>query len=178
MHRNRIPKFFFIQDYFINKFYAEKLNPRLVVEVLTGRETNDSIIESENKGCSLHVRLTDYKYIDKNPLGAAFYKEALELLGVKSHEPINVFTDDIIEAKTLVNSLGSYRFVFPEEEQSLNSEDLLLRLSASESLIASRSSLCWWACFVSSKKRPDTKIVCSWPDELILSNWVSLIRIS
>lgn len=92
----------------------------------------------------IHVRLTDFNQIDKNPLNSSYYNQALaEIRSHTQNSPIVCFSDDIATAREILNQIPNLEF--PEEMEEFRPDILLFHLSSAQTLICSKSSLCWWA---------------------------------
>lgn len=132
------------------------------------------IIHTEKKDShdmTIHIRLTDFLTIDPNPLNLAYYSGA-----IKSFERTNIpdkiscFSDDLQGAQSFLPSNLNYNF--PELHKSLDSYELLVELSSSKVLIASKSSLCWWAalCVLSNGGKVVSPFDCPFASE----RWIKL----
>ncbi len=121
-------------------------------------------------GITLHVRLTDFASIDKNPLTSNYYERAFDLLpdSLKTSD-VFCFSDDIAGASRILKKISKLQF--PEKDQELNPAELLARLSSASFLIASRSSLCNWASF--AVIRNGGFVVSPFTDHPFVGNWLS-----
>lgn len=130
----------------------------------------DPLLKSK-KETTLHVRLTDFLDIDKDPLDGLFYKEALKKVQ-KKHDFANVicFSDDIPNAIKILPP--SFTYIFPEIENSLEANELLRVLSSSYALICSKSSLCWWAANAVSSQ--GGIVVSPWIETAHKSAWLTI----
>lgn len=103
-----------------------------------------SSANSNRDQVTIHVRLTDFLKIDVNPLQSIYYQNALS--EIQKEVEVNLlrcFSDDIDTAKNLLP--GGLTYNFPEILTPYSAPELLTELSNSSFLIASKSSLCWWA---------------------------------
>lgn len=109
----------------------------------------EALCEGENvgiEGVTIHIRLTDFASIDKNPLNSNYYARAIELIpkSFKTSQ-LTCYSDDLDGASRILEKFPSVQF--PERNGELNPAELLAKLSSSTFLIASRSSLCKWASY-------------------------------
>jgi hypothetical protein len=169
-----LPRFFFLRDYFMDKKYIEAIRPHKIVEVLEAASISSSEHIVQSVSCNVHVRLRDYYLVDKEPLDSNYYRASLALLNLNSQDSIHVFSDDIEGAREILPKSSTHSFVFPEEIEGFSQEQLLFQLSCARNIIASRSSLCWWSCVLATLKNPAVRVICSWPDNLILQGWIKI----
>jgi hypothetical protein len=109
-------------------------------EVLSGSDVEFA------QNLTIHVRLTDFASIDSDPLNSKYYRNAISLMpGEVKTNPTICFSDDIAGARTILQGIPHLKF--PEIDQVLNPAELLKRLSSTNFLIASKSSLCNWASY-------------------------------
>ena len=93
---------------------------------------------------SVHVRLTDFLTIDPTPLNSEYYESAISFVeNLSTSGFITCFSDDISSAQKMLPSDRAY--FYPELNKALNAYELLIELASSKTLIASKSTLCWWA---------------------------------
>ncbi len=152
--------FMFIQGWFQSFRHLPSL-----VEFQAFQLERDSRLES----IALHVRLTDFKNIDPDPLTRNYYKKALGVIAKKKVE-IDSYSDDIEGAKIMLLGLG--KFSYPENESFMSPSELLRRLGSSKSLICSRSSLCWWAANLVSSR--GGLVISPWRDFAHNPQWISI----
>ena len=121
---------------------------------------------------NVHIRLTDFKQIDPNPLDSNYYRKALEIL--RSTEPIpyfNCYSDDISGAKEILRFPANV--TFPESLNQLKPDELLSALSNCKVLICSRSSLCWWAAQIVEAR--GGIVISPWVGTTHKSSWKSVV---
>jgi hypothetical protein len=111
---------------------------------------------------ALHIRLTDF--LPTSPFDKEYYEIALK----KAHESgsleLDCYSDNISHAKELLGNSNDAELFWPEENQVLRSDEFLFQFSQYNSFIASKSSLCWWACFLAWKRNPNIAIIHPWAD--------------
>lgn len=125
--------------------------------------------DSRHESTAIHVRLTDFKNIDPDPLTQNYYKNALRVIAKKGVE-IDSYSDDIEGAKIMLSGLGSFNY--PESESFMSPSELLRRIGSSKNLICSRSSLCWWAANLVSSR--GGLVISPWKDSAHNPQWVSI----
>lgn len=162
-----LPKFFFIQDYFANSRYVDSMEPIKLLSVFP--KSQEKI-----KRCAIHLRFTDFLKIDSDPLTRDYYGKALSAIPLSSNHVIDVFSDDIRMAKDFLSAFHIYKFEYPELERKLQPEELLITLSSYQNIIASRSSLCWWACVLASLSSELSMVVSPWDSRLSRSEWLTI----
>lgn len=130
----------------------------------------DPLIKNK-KETNLHVRLTDFLEIDRQPLDRLYYERALKiLLGAQNFSNIICYSDDVPSASRILPP--SYVYTFPELEKSLNAHELLRVLSSSYALICSKSSLCWWAANAVSSQ--GGTVVSPWTGKTHMNSWLKI----
>lgn len=133
-----------------------------------------SLIGAENLGATqitIHIRLTDFSDIDLDPLGQVYYSNALSLLHQANIEsPLRCFSDDIKKARVLLPK--EFEYEFPETHETLSASKLLNKLSASSTLICSKSSLCWWAANAVSAK--GGVVISPWTGSTHKTEWLTV----
>lgn len=124
-----------------------------------------------NESINVHIRLTDFVAIDKNPLEHSYFTNGIGYFLSRNQEAnIRVFSDDIPTARQMLSNV--HRITFPEETSELSPPDLLKELSSSKFLVASRSSLWYWAAQI--VKSRGGEVIGPWPDNLQMHNWIRL----
>lgn len=147
-------------------FQSNKFLPSLINFAKVIRTQKEDLHE-----LSIHIRLTDFLTIDPNPLKLAYYNGAIDNLEKKNiANVISCFSDDLHGAQEFLPA--NLKYDFPELNGSLNSYELLVELASSKVLIASKSSLCWWAalCVVSNGGKVISPLECPFPSD----QWVQL----
>lgn len=121
---------------------------------------------------NVHIRLTDFKQIDPDPLDSNYYRQALSLLRLTETIPyFNCFSDDISGAKEILDF--PINFAFPESLIQLKPDALLGALSNCKVLICSRSSLCWWAAQIVEAR--GGIVISPWVGTTHKSSWKSVV---
>jgi hypothetical protein len=133
-------------------------------------EFGDEIIES--KRAAIHIRLGDFKQTSWGVLPSSWYGKAIEKLWEIGVSQVDCFSDDIEDAKAMLNKFCfGMEFNFPEEKRAMNPVELLWVLSSYKYFASSNSSLSWWASYLN---RNDDKIIYfPWNENLIMENWLS-----
>lgn len=165
-------RFMLVQDYFMNKKYVDILDSSEIIEGLQINKLENDPVRAYNE-CAIHLRLTDYKLVDTSPLDSLYYARALEALKLEPNTEFSIFSDDLEEANLILHDLELKNLNYPEEIEPLSPEQLLIRISRYPSIIASRSSICWWACVLATHRDSQTKVVCPWPKILSFDNWLN-----
>jgi hypothetical protein len=124
--------------------------------------------------CAMHIRGSDALRHSEMLLNASYYREGLLRLGAKNGETIDVFTDDPVHAKKICSQLNEYTFNFIEDHNSIAPAALLLQLSMYKKMICSKSTLCWWAAYLSHSRYADSKIISPWVDKLRVEGWIAI----
>ena len=120
-------------------FQSHEFLPKTLSIKDLGKQPNN-----QTAGIVIHIRLTDFTDIDKDPLKEKYYRNALEIIGDKTlTNLIECYSDDLMTAKSMLSWLPNK--YFPENRKKLDPVELLQCLSDTNLLISSRSSLCWWA---------------------------------
>ena len=122
-----------------------------------------------NETIAVHVRLTDFKNIDSDPLTRTHYEKALGVIA-KENTQTQAYSDDIEGAKKMLSGLGS--FDYPENDGLMSPSELLRRLGSSKSLVCSRSSLCWWAANIVSTR--GGLVISPWKESAHNRQWISI----
>ena len=169
--RTDYPRFMLVQDYFMNKKYVEDLDSSQIIDGLSLRRSERNLFPAQAES-AIHLRLTDYNLVDSSPLDYKYYERSLKILGIQTDAKVDIYSDDLVEARSKLQTLALKNAVYPEISQPLSPEEFLIRISSYSSIIASRSSLCWWGCLLATLKDSRTKVVCPWPKENSLDNWL------
>lgn len=125
--------------------------------------------DSQHEFIALHVRLTDFKNIDPDPLTRNYYEKALRVIAKESVN-IDVYSDDIEGAKNMLSGLGVFNY--PENDLIMSPSELLRKLGSSKNLICSRSSLCWWAANLVSSR--GGLVISPWKESAHNPQWVPI----
>jgi hypothetical protein len=123
---------------------------------------------------AIHIRAQDGLQNSAMVLSLDFYRSGLMYLGANSESEIDVYSDDISYAKSFCGQLGDLRFNFPEIDLELKSTELLLKIASYNKIISSKSTLCWWAIYISQIRNPNAVIVSPWESGLHVESWVRL----
>lgn len=153
-----LPRLFFIQDYFESQEYPDYISKDVLQRLVWNDLQNESITESRKNFKSeyltmIHIRLTDSpnKTINNN-----LYKQIESFLtqsdSFRRATSLDIFSDDIALAKELLKDIFvSIHKNYPEESITLPSSTLLRKFIQYNCIIASKSTLSWWACYLSSR---------------------------
>jgi hypothetical protein len=124
-----------------------------------------------NESITVHIRLTDFLTIDASPLDEKYFASGIKYFSVKTPNlAIRIFSDDITAARKMIASHN--RVTFPEATHALSPPELLQELASSKYLVASRSSLCYWAAKVVSSR--GGKVLSPWSEDLHDGNWIKI----
>ena len=120
---------------------------------------------------AIHIRATDSLENVAMSINDAFYQNAIDALTAGKSSAIDVYSDDLNFAKKLCAKLGDHHFKFIEENHSLEAIELLATISNYKSIVSSKSTLCWWACFFATAKNKKVKIISPWQGPLHQAAW-------
>lgn len=110
---------------------------------------------------AIHHRVGDYANSHGiGVVGSTYFKRALRVL--KSENKINIFSDDIESAAFLIDTLN---LANASIDKSRNAMDVLARISRSKYIIATNSTLSWWAIYFSKANT----VIC--PTPFYLQDW-------
>ncbi len=115
----------------------------------------------ENKPIGIHVRLGDYRNLEKiyGKLDQSYFKSSLELIKrINGDKPVWLFSDEPNLAFSILGNFFEIDRVINNEE-SKNSLEHLLALSMCDSLICSNSTFSWWAGYILSTQRPNNLVI-------------------
>jgi hypothetical protein len=170
---------FYIQDYFENKRYAQELDFYALQELFV--DSNTELKVTSNIDYSdrilLHLRFTDSHKPSDSLHNSSDYSEVLRMLGRQQERLIvDCYSDDIDKAEIfLVPIIEEFRINFPEKDKYLKSPELLETLTHYGTIIASKSTLLWWASFIAScRKERQPIIYSSFPKDMNLDSWNSI----
>lgn len=158
------------QGYLQNVDHILKIEPTTLDQVFN---VSDGITVGPNL-CVMHIRGSDALRHSEMTLNASYYREALFRLGVKDGDTIDVFTDDPVHAKRICSQLNQYTFNFLEDQKSFTPAVLLLQLSMYKKIICSKSTLCWWAAYLSHSRNIDSEVISPWVDKLKVDGWIAI----
>ena len=131
-------------------------------------------IMADPQSCAMHIRGGDALLHSEMILSESYYHRALIALGAKADQPIDVFTDDHLYAKKICSSINQYSFNFVEINKQIPPAKLLIQLSSYKRIICSKSTLCWWAAYLSQLRDTNAMIVSPWSDKLRAKGWIHL----
>lgn len=122
---------------------------------------------------AIHIRATDSLENIAMSINDTFYQNALGAITAGKSSKIDVYSDDLNFAKKLCAKLGDHHFKFIEENHSLEAIELLATISNYKTIVSSKSTLCWWACFFATAKNKKVKIISPWQGPLHQTTWNS-----
>lgn len=176
------PRLFFIQDYFESQEYPDQLSNESLKSLIrdsVNSKSGSTLYDnnSDQNSAMIHIRLTDAhsKASDKNRF-VKMEKVLKKLKLTKKISELHVYSDDITVAKELLKDF----FVlipkhYPEEVGSFSSSVLLVRFLRYDCIMASNSTLSWWACYLRSRlSTKETVILGDFNQELMRSTWHSI----
>jgi len=108
----------------------------------------------------VHIRLLDF--LPDNPFDHSYYNQALKRCMGLGSKTFCMFSDDIPHAKELAVFDFTSELIWPEEKTPMNSIAFLSHFSSYNTIIASKSSLCWWASFLAWKRNPNLNLIHPW----------------
>ena len=165
-----------ISDWFHDKYYVEELLSKTAKskQVLTKLVLKIPLTSEDNliapNRAALHIRLGDFKNTNWGVLPSNWYYARVRNLKGLNIDEIDCYSDDIVEAKSLIQSWKlNFTFRFPEVQRQLKPHELLYTLTRYPNFISSNSTLSWWASYFNQNQRP--LILCNWSKHLRLENW-------
>ena len=177
-----MPRLFFIQDYFQNQEYPDQLSNNSLKNLI--RDLPDSKYQSTlsnnisgRNSAMIHIRLTDShsKAVDKSRF--LMMETVLKKIKfTKKISELHIYSDDLTLAKELLNDF----FVlvpkhYPEEFETFSSSVLLERFVQYDCIMASNSTLSWWACYLRSRLSIKKAIILGdFDQKLTRSDWHSI----
>jgi len=174
-----LPNLFFIQDYFQKPTYIQSFSKECLStakQLLVNETIPQELVHSKGLRCLIHIRLTDSHdrsdtFLSETTLRKIFQK----LIRDRDVISIDCISDDLLGAQTLLKSIGLDRGIeFLENSRRFEALELLHLKSKYDFIISSRSTLCWWGCFLSSTNlERDTKIISFFREDLHLSSWLN-----
>ena len=164
----KVPKFLLIRDSFQNCKYPLKLPQTFHKEFFM--LNSEDCLENKKNRAAVHIRLTDF--LPQNPFDYNYYAESISKISKFRIEQIDCFSDDVSNAKSLISPILNFPTVWPEDQTSYSSVKFLEEFSLYPIIIASKSSLCWWASFLAWKRNPNLYLVHPWDEveDFILAN--------
>jgi len=157
----------FMQGYFQNRRFVCALPPSGVTQTFKNLQPKAT---NRNK-IAIHIRATDALKRKEMFLDLTYYQDALRFLHVVPTDIIDVYSDDLEYAKMLCSKIDNFTFNFPEQVLNLSALDLLVELSSYDKIVSSKSTLCWWACYLSIFRNPSSVIISPWGKDLHLNAW-------
>lgn len=105
---------------------------------------------------SVHVRRGDYlpEQTKIGLLSRAYYEEAIFFLqGLLPKSEIWVFSDDIFEARKLLDGVSSLKILWMEPPAYVDPAESLLLMSYSAGIVTANSSFSWWAAAIGNPNK-------------------------
>jgi hypothetical protein len=153
-------RFVLIRGSFQNKKYPMNL-PETFLDSFFPKNLR-AAFRFESGSVAVHIRLTDF--LPENPFDFNYYKRALEVAASTTGSRFECYSDDIGMAIKLLDFPIGATVNWPEEERMLKPEYFLYQFSRYKVIIASKSSLCWWASYISWKSNPNVQIIHPWAE--------------
>lgn len=127
-------------------------------------------IQSDNIG-AIHIRLGDFKQTSWGTLPDSWYKKATKTLIESGIERLDIYSDEIEDAKRILKDFrADVKFQFPEEVETRNPIELLWILSSYSKFISSNSSLSWWSSYLN--RNLSSLIISPWSNDLLIPGWL------
>lgn len=155
-----LSRFMLIQDSFQNCRYPLSL-PENFQHAFLSKESTHRV--SYKSRVAVHIRLTDF--LHSNPFDVDYYSKSIDKLDVEEIHGIFCFSDDINLAKSLLKKSQITNVTWPEAKDPLSASEFLSEFSRYPIIIASKSSLCWWASFLAWKNNPNLLLIHPWAEE-------------
>ena len=153
-----MPRLFFIQDYFENQKYPDQLSNNLLKNLIKDLpdikyQSNLSDSFSDRIPAMIHIRLTDSHFKANNRSRFLMMEAILEKIDFdKKILELHVYSDDLPLAKELLKDfLSCIPKQYPEEFEKISPSVLLKRFMQYDCIMASNSTLSWWACYLRSR---------------------------
>jgi hypothetical protein len=153
-------RFMLIRDSFQNCRYPLSL-PKNFQNSFLSKKLNYQV--SYKSSVAVHIRLTDF--LNSNPFDVDYYSNSFHKLRAEEIDGIFCFSDDINLAKSLLQTAQITNMTWPEAQGPLSASEFLLEFSRYPIIIASKSSLCWWASFLAWKNNPGLLLIHPWAKE-------------
>ena len=177
-----IPKFFFIQDYFESKEYPDRLDTMSLNCLMSG--VSEGKIGSRPSGnfrnefsAMMHIRLTDsHTKVSDNKRFQNMETSLKQMDFAKQISTLDIYSDDIPLSKELLEgTFDSIQKFYPEEFVKLSPTVLLGRFIQYDCIIASNSTLSWWACYLRSRlSTREALILADFEPELMRHGWTRI----
>ena len=176
-----MPRLFFIQDYFQSREYPDHLSNDSLNKLVRSLPISNSHANSEYNcpgrvSAMLHLRLTDSHFKNNNrsrllSLEAIMRKNQI----VEKISKLDVYSDDLPLAKELLKGFFISTLInYPEEFEKFSSSTLLEKFMQYECIVASNSTLSWWACYLRSRLYDNQSIVLAdFDPKLMRHGWIS-----
>jgi len=148
----------FLRDSFQNKKYPLSLPSDFHLKFFSPKHLSNSFDNANKAG--VHIRLLDF--LPDNPFDYDYYHRAISKLNELELAGVHFYSDDISHAKKLLRLGSGLEHEWPEENSSLNALEFLAVFSKYDWILASKSSLCWWASFLAWKNNPNLFIIHPW----------------
>jgi hypothetical protein len=156
--------------YLQTKCHVKNFSEKSIAELFQIPEN----LYSDSPAIALHIRATDGLEREDMRLGHEYYERALNYFTNGETTLVDVYTDDISYAKKFCAQIGKHNFNFPEELKSLEPIELLRALGGYNRIVSSKSTLCWWACFIAKLGKSKVEVVSPWEAAMELENWFPL----
>jgi hypothetical protein len=163
-----------INDWFISTKYLPETKSKLFKDQIHNLRATVSDFALANgsipDSAGIHIRLGDFKQTPWGTLSPEWYRSALLRLVELGVREVDCYSDDLQDAKKILQGLETQITIrFPEEQNVLLPHELLFVMSNYRYFVSSNSTLSWWASYFNSRK--DAVILSNWGDELHLTGW-------
>ena len=103
----------------------------------------------------IHIRIGDYLPLRESfgILGGSYYKSALEQIDSGGTCPIWVFSDDIEQAKNLLNESEILNTVFISPPEGTSPSESMMLMSHANRIVLGNSTFSWWAAMFGNKSK-------------------------
>lgn len=172
-----VPRNAVIHDWFQNRNYLPQKRPFLNTKYLRNlsseaKKLSALVLEAENLA-AIHVRLGDFAGTSWGTLPFYWYRNALNLLVSQGVNEIHCYSDNLPEAKRILESnISKCKLTFPEEKTQFRPHELLWILTQYKNYASSNSSLSWWASYLNGHANPF--IISPWGKNLHENNWTTI----
>lgn len=153
----------YLHGWWVSPRYFESIEDTLRSELVLGRSSQDVIRPwlQQIEACeavSIHVRRGDFlKHVDFGVLGPEYYTQALRLIRERTANPrFFVFSDDVPEARNLLNEAGLERFECIELPAGTSPACDMWLMASCKHFINANSTFSWWGAWLA---RNQDKIV-------------------
>jgi hypothetical protein len=176
------PKLFFIQDFFESQRYPNWLSNRSLSNLFRNTEVSEWMSVAPfgslaKKSTMIHIRLTDsHHQADIRELLLRLDKMMRNGTVLKEIPTLDVYSDDLPLAKKLLDStLVWVQKRYPEELKEFSSAALLEQFSRYDQIIASKSTLSWWACYLKSRLSVEQGLILvDFDSKLMRDGWLKI----